>query len=54
MIGYPDGNARLSRTIVSFLPKQGRTYVEPFCGRGNLLRRTSKRVGDEHGEENIA
>ena len=36
-IGYPGGKARLSRTIVSFLPKQGRTYVEPFCGRGNLF-----------------
>jgi len=36
-IGYPGGKARLSRTIISFLPKQGRTYVEPFCGRGNLF-----------------
>jgi site-specific DNA-adenine methylase len=36
-IGYPGGKARLSRTIVSFLPKRGRTYVEPFCGRGNLF-----------------
>jgi hypothetical protein len=37
MIGYPGGKSRLSRTIVSFLPKRGRTYVEPFCGRGNLF-----------------
>src|ERR1017187_8752480 len=37
VIGYPGGKARLSRTIVSFLPKRGRTYVEPFCGRGNLF-----------------
>jgi hypothetical protein len=36
-IGYPGGKARLSRTIISFLPKQGRTYVEPFAGRGNLF-----------------
>jgi hypothetical protein len=37
VIGYPGGKARLSRTIVSFLPKRGHTYVEPFCGRGNLF-----------------
>jgi site-specific DNA-adenine methylase len=41
VIGYPGGKARLSRTIVSFLPKQGRTYVEPFCGRGNLFWSTA-------------
>jgi site-specific DNA-adenine methylase len=36
-IGYPGGKARLANKIISFLPKQGRTYVEPFAGRGNLF-----------------
>jgi hypothetical protein len=36
-IGYPGGKARLARKIVSFLPKQGRMYVEPFVGRGNVF-----------------
>jgi hypothetical protein len=35
-IAYPGGKARLAKHIVSFLPKEGGTYVEPFCGRGNL------------------
>ena len=35
-IAYPGGKGRLAQTIISFLPKQGRTYVEPFCGRGNI------------------
>jgi site-specific DNA-adenine methylase len=36
-IGYPGGKARLANKIISFLPKHGRTYVEPFAGRGNLF-----------------
>jgi hypothetical protein len=36
-IAYPGGKARLAQEIVSFLPKHGRTYVEPFVGRGNLF-----------------
>src|SRR2546425_5716935 len=36
-IPYPGGKARLARTIVSFLPKQGRTFVEPFAGKGNIF-----------------
>ena len=36
-IAYPGGKARLAKKIVSFLPKQGRTYVEPFCGKGNIF-----------------
>jgi hypothetical protein len=35
-IAYPGGKARLARRIVSFLPGTGGTYVEPFCGRGNI------------------
>lgn len=35
-IPYPGGKARLAQEIVSFLPKYGRTYIEPFVGRGNL------------------
>jgi hypothetical protein len=36
-IAYPGGKARLAQEIVALLPKHGRTYVEPFCGRGNLF-----------------
>jgi len=35
-IPFPGGKARLAKQIVSLLPRHGRTYVEPFCGRGNL------------------
>jgi hypothetical protein len=31
-IPYPGGKVRLAQTIVSFLPKSGRTYREPFVG----------------------
>jgi site-specific DNA-adenine methylase len=36
-IPYPGGKARLARFIISQLPKQGRFYIEPFVGRGNLF-----------------
>jgi len=36
-IPYPGGKGRLARTIVSFLPKRGRTFVEPFAGKGNIF-----------------
>jgi site-specific DNA-adenine methylase len=36
-IPYPGGKARLAKQIISFLPREGRTYVEPFAGRGNLF-----------------
>jgi site-specific DNA-methyltransferase (adenine-specific) len=36
-IPYPGGKGRLARTIVSFLPKRGRTFVEPFVGKGNIF-----------------
>src|SRR6266566_9152004 len=36
-IPYPGGKSRLARTIVSFLPKRGRTFVEPFAGKGNIF-----------------
>jgi site-specific DNA-adenine methylase len=34
---YPGGKGRLARFIISQLPKQGRSYIEPFVGRGNLF-----------------
>jgi site-specific DNA-adenine methylase len=37
MIPYPGGKVRLAQTIVSFLPKRGRTYCEPFVGRGSVF-----------------
>jgi hypothetical protein len=36
-IPYPGGKARLAKQIVSFLPPEGRIYLEPFCGRANLF-----------------
>ncbi len=36
-IPYPGGKARLAKQIISLLPREGRTYIEPFAGRGNLF-----------------
>jgi site-specific DNA-adenine methylase len=36
-IPYPGGKARLAKQIIAFLPPEGRNYVEPFAGRGNLF-----------------
>jgi site-specific DNA-adenine methylase len=36
-IPYPGGKGRLAKQIVSFLPKKGGLYLEPFAGRGNLF-----------------
>jgi site-specific DNA-adenine methylase len=36
-IPYPGGKARLAKQIISFLPREGRTYLEPFAGRANLF-----------------
>src|ERR1700723_103985 len=35
-IAFPGGKARLAQEIVALLPENGRTYIEPFAGRGNL------------------
>jgi site-specific DNA-adenine methylase len=37
MVAYPGSKVRLAQTIVSFLPKRGRTYCEPFAGRGSVF-----------------
>lgn len=34
---YPGGKGRLAKTLVSMMPKEGSTYVEPFVGRGNVF-----------------
>lgn len=34
---YPGGKARTAKQIISLLPKEGRLYIEPFAGRGNLF-----------------
>ena len=34
---YPGGKGRLAPRIVSFLPRRGRTYLEPFAGRANIF-----------------
>jgi site-specific DNA-adenine methylase len=36
-IPYPGGKGRLARFIISQLPERGRSYIEPFVGRGNLF-----------------
>jgi site-specific DNA-adenine methylase len=44
MIAYPGGKVRLAQTIVSFLPKRGRTYCEPFAGRGSVFFAAASRL----------
>jgi site-specific DNA-adenine methylase len=34
---WPGGKRRLRNTIVSFMPKSGGTYAEPFVGKGNVF-----------------
>jgi site-specific DNA-adenine methylase len=34
---YPGGKVRLRKWLVSMMPKSGRTYCEPFAGRGNVF-----------------
>src|SRR4051812_48159188 len=36
-ISFPGGKARMSREIVSLLPRDGRIYLEPFAGRANIF-----------------
>lgn len=36
-ISYPGAKGRMAATLVSFMPSHGRTYVEPFVGRGNVF-----------------
>src|ERR1039458_9451565 len=39
---YPGGKARLAKEIVSYFPRSGRWYVEPFAGRGNVYWKASQ------------
>jgi hypothetical protein len=41
-IAYPGGKGRIAKQIISFLPPEGRTYLEPFCGRANLFWEAAK------------
>ena len=34
---YPGGKKRIRNSIVSFMPKVGGTYAEPFAGRANVF-----------------
>lgn len=34
---YPGGKARLAKTLVSYFPKTGKTFVDVFAGRGNVF-----------------
>jgi site-specific DNA-adenine methylase len=36
-IPYPGAKGRMAPTLVSFMPREGRSYVEPFVGRGNVF-----------------
>jgi DNA adenine methylase len=40
-LSYPGGKARLANKIVSFMPRSGRIYAEPFAGRGNVFFRAA-------------
>ena len=34
---YPGGKVRLRKWLVSMMPREGRRYIEPFAGRGNVF-----------------
>lgn len=34
---YMGGKARLRKWLIEHFPKKGRTYLEPFAGRGNVF-----------------
>jgi site-specific DNA-adenine methylase len=34
---YPGGKAKMAKMLVSMMPTEGRRYVEPFAGRGNVF-----------------
>jgi 16S rRNA G966 N2-methylase RsmD len=36
-ISYPGGKARLASTLVDYMPREGRSYLEPFAGLGNVF-----------------
>lgn len=36
-IPYPGAKARMAPMLVSLMPTSGRTYMEPFVGRGNMF-----------------
>ena len=35
--GYPGGKARMTGWLFNYFPKEGKTYVEPFAGTGNVF-----------------
>jgi DNA adenine methylase len=35
--GYPGGKARLTKWLMSYFPKNGNRYIEPFCGNANVF-----------------
>ena len=47
MIPYPGAKGRLAPTLVAMMPQQGRTYVEPFAGRGNVYFTASQSLDFE-------
>jgi len=40
-ISYPGGKARMAPALVGLMPREGRCYVEPFAGRGNVFWATA-------------
>jgi site-specific DNA-adenine methylase len=39
---YPGGKARLAPALVAMMPQNGRLYLEPFAGRGNVFFRAAQ------------
>jgi DNA adenine methylase len=35
--GYPGGKARMTSWLFNYFPKEGRQYIEPFAGVGNVF-----------------
>jgi len=45
---YPGGKARLAKTLVSFMPRIGGTYAEPFAGRANVFWKAAMTLQFSH------
>lgn len=45
---YPGGKTRLRSTIVSYMPKSGGTYAEPFAGRAACFWKAAKTLQFSH------
>ena len=45
---YPGGKKRIRNSIVSYIPKSGNTYAEPFAGRANVFWKAATTLQFSH------